>query len=384
MTTTPARTFIDIHVLQTVPPSCINRDDTGSPKTAMFGGVTRARVSSQAWKKATRDAFRAQHEIDVDLVGERTVRVVERIAEHMRKLSPETSEEAALEAAGTVLTATGIKSKSEKKKVDENETVEEHKTSYLVFLSRAQIEALAALGLETLQGGSVDKKRAKQALTDEHAVAVALFGRMIADAPDLSVDAACQVSHAISVHPVSNEYDYFTAVDDNSSEDHAGAGMIGTVEFVSSTLYRYATIDAVRLAENLGSTAAAISAVESFIRAFLLSMPTGKQNTFANRTRPGTVLLEIREDQPVNLSAAFEDPIRSEHGVLSKAAGRLVAQALAEDAMFSTAPVRSAILAADPAAKTQVEPILSRAEDVNLDQLLTVATSTLRERLQGE
>ena len=40
------RLYVDFHVLQTVPPSCINRDDTGSPKTAIYGGVTRARVSS--------------------------------------------------------------------------------------------------------------------------------------------------------------------------------------------------------------------------------------------------------------------------------------------------------------------------------------------------
>ena len=44
------RLYVDFHILQTVPPSCINRDDTGSPKTAVYGGVLRARVSSQAWE----------------------------------------------------------------------------------------------------------------------------------------------------------------------------------------------------------------------------------------------------------------------------------------------------------------------------------------------
>ena len=46
--------YVDVHVLQTVPPSCVNRDDTGSPKTAVYGGAVRARVSSQAWKRAVR------------------------------------------------------------------------------------------------------------------------------------------------------------------------------------------------------------------------------------------------------------------------------------------------------------------------------------------
>ena len=51
--------FIDIHVLQSMPPSNVNRDDAGRPKTAVFGGTTRARVSSQSWKRAVRRALKA-------------------------------------------------------------------------------------------------------------------------------------------------------------------------------------------------------------------------------------------------------------------------------------------------------------------------------------
>lgn len=382
MTATATRTFIDIHVLQTVPPSCINRDETGSPKTTEFGGVRRARVSSQAWKKATRDAFRERLDIDLDLVGVRTVRVVEQIAERMRALDSELSDEARTNAAKEALEATGIKTKTEKKSIANGETVEELRTGYLVFLSRAQINALAEIGLDIARGEKADKKRAKQAFSDDNAVAVALFGRMIADSSDLNVDAACQVGHAISVHAASPEFDYFTAVDDHSDPDHSGAGMIGTVEFVSSTLYRYATIDADQLVTNLGSKAAAVSAVEAFVQAFLLSMPTGKQNAFANRTRPGAVLLEVREDQPVNLSGAFENPVRSEGGALGEATGRLVAHALAEDASYGTAPVRSAILLADAAVKEAAAPILERARESNLNELVATASEALRERLQ--
>lgn len=381
MTSAHARTFIDLHVLQTVPPSCINRDDTGSPKTATFGGVTRARVSSQAWKKATRDEFK-QH-LDTTELSERTIRVVERIAARMREQDPSIEEEQATEAATEVLKATGIKVKIEKKKGnDDEEPAETRHTGYLVFLSRAQIDALARLGVETVQGEKLSKAKAKQAFSDDNAIAVALFGRMIADAPDLNVDAACQVGHAISVHAASSEFDYFTAVDDNAPEDNAGAGMIGTVEFVSSTLYRYATIDAERLVENLGSKDAAIKAVEAFVRAFLVSMPTGKQNTFANRTRPGVVLLEVREDQPVNLAAAFEDPVRTDGGILPLAAKQLAEHAICEDEKFSSAPVRSGILVADKAAKEHVAPILGRAQETTLDELVALAAESLQERLK--
>lgn len=382
MTKTTNRTFIDIHVLQTVPPSCINRDDTGSPKTAVFGGVTRSRVSSQAWKKATRDEFREFIDLDLDLVGERTVRVVDQVAKRMRELDSGLSEETAATAADAAFLATGIKLKDEKKEDEAGNKTIERLTSYLIFLSKAQINALAEIGLEVARGEKVDKKRAKQAFNDDNAVSVALFGRMIADAPDLNVDAACQVSHAISVHAASSEFDYFTAVDDNALGDHAGAGMIGTVEFVSSTLYRYATIDAGSLAKNLGSKEAAIAAIEAFTKAFLLSMPTGKQNTFANRTRPGVVLLEVREDQPVNLSAAFEAPVSMDGGALPNAAESLVTHAIAEDTSYGTAPVHSSILVADAAAKGRVAPILIRSKEVSLGEMISATSETLRERLQ--
>ncbi|RGE19861.1 type I-E CRISPR-associated protein Cas7/Cse4/CasC [Leucobacter sp. wl10] len=373
------RTFIDIHVLQTVPPSCINRDDTGSPKTATYGGVRRHRVSSQAWKKAARSDFNDR--LDIGKIGERTLRVVERIAERMRELDPSLEDPRRDEAATAVLEAAGVKVKIEKKK-SEDEGSEQRRTGYLVFLSRAQIDALARIGIDHLNGEKMDKKAAKQAFADENSIDVALFGRMIADAPDLNVDAACQVGHAISVHAATAEFDYFTAVDDNAPTDNVGAGMIGTVEFVSSTLYRYATVDAVRLKENLGSSEAAARAVEAFARSFLLSMPTGKQNTFANRTRPGVVLVEVRQDQPVNLAGAFEDPVRADGGMLPRAAGKLVGQALAEDESFGTSPVRSAILVADPAAEESVAPILSRAERTTLDELVALLATTVSERLE--
>lgn len=147
-------------------------------------------------------------------------------------------------------------------------------------------------------------KAAKAALSRDHSVDVALFGRMVADDANLNVDAACQVAHAISTHAVATEFDYYTAVDDQNPAEETGAGMIGTIEFDSATLYRYATINVPALLRSLGDTEATAQAVEAFVRSFATSMPTGKQNTFANRTAPDAVVVMVRPDRPVNLVGA--------------------------------------------------------------------------------
>lgn len=384
--TNQTNTFVDVHVLQTVPPSCINRDDTGSPKSALYGGVTRARVSSQAWKRAARREFSSH--LSEEQLGERTLKAVERIAKRIQNLDADVELADALEAAQDVLTKTGIKVKVEKKKTKDDDggdsTVETRDTGYLVFLSRTQIEALANLALASLAGETISKAQAQKVFKDDSSIDVALFGRMIADAPELNVDAACQVAHAISVHEVQNEFDYFTAVDDNAPENNAGAGMIGTVEFASSTLYRYATVDMVRLAENLGSKQAAVAALEAFVRAFCLSMPTGKQNTFANRTRPGFILTEVRSDQPINLVGAFEDPVEVGKGVLPQAALDLVQFAVKGDGAYGTEPIESTVVVADPNAEPAAESLGDRAEKTGFDQMIAKTADAARARLASE
>ena len=143
-------------------------------------------------------------------------------------------------------------------------------------------------------------------------VDMALFGRMVASDPSLNFDACCQVAHAISTHAVHPEYDYFTAVDDCSPEDNAGAGHIGTKEFDSATLYRYATVNVEELKKFLENDTA--RAVKEFTEAFLCSMPTGAQNAYANRTCQDAIYVAVRKDQPINLCGAFEKPIRSNAG----------------------------------------------------------------------
>ncbi|GAA2181668.1 type I-E CRISPR-associated protein Cas7/Cse4/CasC [Brooklawnia cerclae] len=361
-------TFIDLHILQTVPPSNINRDDTGSPKTAIYGGVRRARVSSQAWKRATRREFSKY--LDESELGERTLIAAERIAEVITELKPELRDRS-LELATNVLKAVKIKVTIPKVK-DGTESAEKAKTGYLLFVSNPQVRALAELAIANLDG-SISAKDVKKALTDGVSIDIALFGRMIADAPDLNVDASAQVAHAISVHGVDNEFDYFTAVDDHAPADNAGAGMIGTVEFNSSTLYRYATVNADQLAKVLGSPKAAAAAVEAFVRAFIVSMPTGKQNTFANRTLPDLVALIVRDDQPVNLVGAFEHPIESENRVVD-ATRALLRRAEEIDIAFSVSPVLRKALAVGEARERVTEAGIELAD---LDGLVVSARDTV-------
>lgn len=170
---------------------------------------------------------------------------------------------------------------------------------------------------------------------------MALFGRMMADDPSLNYDAAAQVAHSISTHAVQNEYDYFTAVDDCQAKDNAGAGHLGTVEYNSSTLYRYATVNVMELAGQLGAEQAA-ETVRAFGEAFLFSMPTGKQNSFANRTLPDAVYVTIREDQPVNLCGAFEHAVpRSTQGYAEPSKAALAQYAQQMYSSFAEAPAQS-------------------------------------------
>jgi CRISPR system Cascade subunit CasC len=149
------------------------------------------------------------------------------------------------------------------------------------------------------------------------------------------------------------EFDYYTAMDDRSPEDSAGAGMIGTVEYLSATLYRYATVDVYHLCENLGSAKATTKAIEAFLRAFVTSMPTGKQNTFANRTLPAAVVVQIRNTQPVSLVGAFEKPVYAteNHSVTELACKRLVAQETAIDEAFGTHPIQTFVTCGAPAVR---------------------------------
>lgn len=308
--------YIDLHVLQTVPASCVNRDDTGSPKTVIYGGTMRSRVSSQAWKRAMRKMF--MDSLNSEMVGIRTRTPSQIVKKELLNINPDMDEDSADELVSEALSIAGIKGEGK---------------DVLFFISLPQAKALAqeitAENKKKQSGKEIskdnidenEKKKADKngpdkeykaalinAVKENPSVDMILFGRMAASNPTLNYDAACQVAHSISTHTINNEYDYFTAVDDLSTDDDSGAGHIGTVEFNSSTLYRYATLNVNELKERLSGDLVP-KVVNVFIDAFIRSMPTGKQNTFANRTLPDLVYVTIRKDQPINLAGAFEKPV---------------------------------------------------------------------------
>ena len=370
-------TYVDIHVIQNLPPSCVNRDDSGSPKSAVYGGVRRLRVSSQSWKRATRLYFNDL--LDAKDVGVRTKRVAELLAARITEDAPD------LAGNATKLAEEVFKTARIKLSPPRNKKDAPPESGYLLFLSTSQVERLAELAIASAHSGeALDAKAVKKVFKEAHAVDIALFGRMVADDTDLNVDAACQVAHAISTHAAENEYDFFTAVDDEknrSEEEDAGAGMMGTVEFSSATMYRYATVNLDMLVENLGDGNAALRALEVFIKGFCLSMPTGKQNTFANRTVPEAVVVAVREDQPVSLAGAFEEavPADAARGYVARSVEALARHAATIEDNYGLEPLRSFVVAL-----TDSDAVTSLGERVSFTDLPAQVREAVSPRLPGQ
>ena len=301
------RLFLDIHAIQTVPPSNINRDDTGSPKTAQYGGVTRARVSSQSWKRAIRKYFYDKG--DTQNIGIRSCDIVKYIAKKIVDKDNSISVEDAITLVEKTLNAAKLSTKDQKLKA-------------LFFISNNQADKFAQACLDK----KTDKTELQEILNADTSIDIALFGRMLADDPSLNEDASSQVAHAISTHAIESEFDFYTAVDDLAPEDNAGAGMLGTLEYDSSTLYRYANIALHDFYRQLGDKEEVIAAVKLFVEAFVKSMPTGKINSFANQTLPQAVVVSLRSDRPINLVSAFEEPVKSENGYVDKSIQKLFAE----------------------------------------------------------
>lgn len=352
--------FVDIHTLQTVPPSCVNRDDTGSPKTAVYGGTVRARVSSQAWKHAVREEFK--NLFSGEELASRTKNVAEMVERIMISIDNTLNADDCHKKAVKALELAGLKLKADKKGASE-------KADALFFMSYKQAESIAKHALELDLNDKETKKILAEDLKENPSVDIALFGRMAASDPTLNYDAASQVAHAISTHAVQNEYDYFTAVDDLCD---IGAGHIDTVEFNSSTLYRYANVNITELTETIGKENAA-SAVKKFVQAFICSMPTGKMNSFANRTFPDAVYITLRNDQPVNLCGAFEKPVKkSENGYAEES----------EKKMAEYAKKVYSRYAAEPICSFCIGDIISEiAESLSMTELLSKIEETINEKL---
>jgi CRISPR system Cascade subunit CasC len=330
--------FVDVHVLQTVPPANLNRDDNGTPKHAIYGGVRRARVSSQAWKRATRLAFTER--IPRADLATRTKRIAGLLTDRVRSRT-HLSQEQAARLVAAALQPLGIKA---------GRNLED--TAYPLFVARSQLDAIVDLiavraeELVTMPDRDLVTAAAELPVAGQlargHSLDVALFGRMVADIPSLNVDAATQVAHALSTHAVDTEFDFYTAVDDERHDaDRAGAGMIGTVEFNSATLYRFATVGVHQLAHNLDDPGAAADGLALFVDCFTRSMPSGHQNAFGHRTLPHLVVIAVRTDQPVNLVSAFERPVLPSTGLADESMVRLAAEFTAVSTTWGTRPVHT-------------------------------------------
>ncbi len=313
--------FVQLHLLTSYPPANLNRDDLGRPKTAKMGGVDRLRVSSQGLKRAWRrsDIFQ---EAMAGHIGKRTKEMGLRIYEKLRKKSIKHKD--ALEWAKPIAGVFGkLKELSKKEKEDLKDLREQERIKK--ELVELEIEQLAFFDTEeenaiyTLADAVADREKGPKneelglLRKEMHAVDIALFGRMLASAPAYNVEAACQVAHAVSVHPVVIEDDYFTAVDDlNDGSEDAGAAHIGETGFAAGLFYSYICLNRDLLEKNLGGDKAlAQRAIRALTEAAVKVPPEGKQNSFGSRAYASYVLAEKGDQQPRSLSVAFLKPITS-------------------------------------------------------------------------
>ena len=310
------RLHLELHIIQNFAPSNLNRDDVGSPKECTFGGVRRARISSQALKRAMRKHQSFQEAVK-QAGGDLGVRTLQLKNELTKQLSARGIADA--EEQNTL--AEFFIKKSQKLKFSERNP---DKTEYLLYIGQTDIKNATEMlhdNRETIADASDTEtivKKLKGLVSSKnkaYAADIALFGRMVADDKAMNVDASCQVAHSISTHPVETEIDYFTAVDDLKAvdlEDDAGAGMIGQVELNGSCHYRYLNVDIRSLCENLGFNHDLTAAtVGGLIVAAARAIPTGKQNSTAAQNPPHYIKAILREDgQLWSLAGAFSKPVR--------------------------------------------------------------------------
>lgn len=322
---------IEFHILQSFPVTCLNRDDVGAPKTAMVGGVVRARVSSQCWKRQVRMAL---HESGVTLAY-RTKHVYELLRKEclVAGANEQQAEESAKKISDTLASDT------------------------LLFLSEKEISALAAYAKEqnyaladanadgdSSEGkdkdedenkkskkaskpkkskqnkklaGDIAKILKKNCIKAADGLDIALFGRMVANITDINVEAAASFSHAITTHKVSPEIDFFTAIDDVEEESASSeASHMGSLQVSSGTFYRYVCLDLGQLAQTFAVEDEQElkedmkTAIEAFIKALYVAVPSARQHTQTGMCGWDYARVLVRSGQP--LQCSFEKPVRAD------------------------------------------------------------------------
>lgn len=334
---------IEVHIIQNFAPGNLNRDDTGQPKSATFGGFRRARISSQCSKRSTRRTAPM-----ADLLerygGIRTRQLMIEVAKGVDE--SDTPADQTLNVVRDVFSAGGIEQPSDSP----------NRTSIILFLDKVAVPKLVKAFQDRwadLTGSGTTKHAARDEVGQiifeaVRAPDIALFGRMLEvknSTPfgkyNMRVEAACQVAHPISTHKVDMEMDFYTAVDDLNPKEETGAGMMGVVGFNSACYYRYALVDRDQLARNLARKtererkaieaengqkryeydwkekltdddyAEADKVIKAFLEAMVYAIPTGKQNSFAAQNLPSFGLFVRRQGGvPISLANAFAKPVR--------------------------------------------------------------------------
>lgn len=358
-------TFVEIHLLRSFPPSNLNRDDLGTPKTALFGGVRRLRVSSQCLKRTWRMSEHFRGAFAEDQLGVRTDRLPDQVLGIIGDKLDEASKEGLLGLLGSIgkkggKAAAGDSDAEADEGEDadggESEAAEDSgtRTAHLLFLSRQEIESVAKFAEDKaeplkkvfkkkkIEKDAVDKLRKAlvehlESTTAKNAVDIGLFGRFVTSNEFDTVDGALQVAHALGTQKVEVEYDYFTAVDDLGSEP--GAGHLGETEFASSVLYLYACCDLEQLERNLGrrtedgretdaeAQKLARQSLPALVRAMAEATPKGKRTGTAPHTPAEYVEVVVRRGAPLSFANAFAKPVssREEGGdVIAGSISRLV------------------------------------------------------------
>ena len=298
--------FLQLHLLTAYGPSNLNRDDTGRPKSVVFGGVPRLRVSSQSLKRAWRESTVFRDGLDGHL-ARRTQRLGADLLDHLRKggMDDERSLEVARDIAGVFGKLRKVSDKDDATFIEQ-----------LAFVSPEERATAFELADRALAGGEVAATPEEVLQKADSAADIAMFGRMLADNPRFNREAAVQVAHAITTHRAIAEDDYYTAVDDLKSRDEpddAGAGFVGVQEYGAGVFYLYVCVDRGLLLDNLGGSQAVRDAsLAALAEAAATVSPRGKQASFASRSCAIYALAERGGEQPRSLAAAFLKPVAGE------------------------------------------------------------------------
>lgn len=329
----------EIHMLKNYPPTNLNRDDTGAPKTCLFGGVNRGRISSQCLKRSWRTSEIFQQAIGKENLGIRTKSLPQLVGEKLREMGVSS---AYIDLFIPKISKIAKKDKKKNGEKEEKEDEGSNTTKQIIFYSPQDIQSVADAAKKLLDGCESEKEVKKLKIEDLQAgikdaqsraitLDIALFGRMVTSDAFRDVEAGMQVAHAISTNKVAVESDYFTAMDDmlsGKSIDEIGAGMIGDTDFNSSCYYIYAALDTDILKKNLEYTENAEELIQKALPVLLQAMaftnPSGKQNSFAGHVLPGAMLVECKETKiPTSLVNAYVEPVRGGKDLLESSIARL-------------------------------------------------------------